>query len=328
VLASPALRAEDKPQDKDKPPQEQYSALMTEFSQAQQAYFGAMRAAKSHEERQKAAEKAPKMEKFAPRFLELAVKHPKDPVTVDALAWIVTNVRGEVAKAERDKAFDLLSRDYIESDKLGTVCQNLAFGGEKQSEAFLRTVMEKSPHKAVKGEACLALVRRSLQLKAGAEGESIVGQFVDQYAADVKPERIAQLCRQLGFSTDKGTQSLLRTLLEKDKRRDVQGVACLALGQSLKMQADADADKDLKAAAKLRTECEALFERAEKDYADVKVAYRGTVGESAKKELYEIRHLAIGLKAPDVVGEDQDGKKFKLSDYQGKVVLLDFWSEF
>jgi cytochrome oxidase Cu insertion factor (SCO1/SenC/PrrC family) len=24
---------------------------------------------------------------------------------------------------------------------------------------------------------------------------------------------------------------------------------------------------------------------------------------------------------------DQDGKKFKLSDYKGKVVLLDFWSQ-
>ena len=26
-------------------------------------------------------------------------------------------------------------------------------------------------------------------------------------------------------------------------------------------------------------------------------------------------------------GTDQDGKPFKLSDYKGKVVMLDFWSE-
>ncbi|HYV35975.1 MAG TPA: redoxin domain-containing protein [Gemmataceae bacterium] len=28
---------------------------------------------------------------------------------------------------------------------------------------------------------------------------------------------------------------------------------------------------------------------------------------------------------PDIEGEDTDGKAFKLSDYRGKVVLLDFW---
>jgi hypothetical protein len=35
--------------------------------------------------------------------------------------------------------------------------------------------------------------------------------------------------------------------------------------------------------------------------------------------------LAVGKVAPDIVGEDIDGKEFKLSDYRGKVVVLDFW---
>lgn len=35
--------------------------------------------------------------------------------------------------------------------------------------------------------------------------------------------------------------------------------------------------------------------------------------------------LAIGKVAPDIVGEDIDGQSFKLSDYRGKVVVLDFW---
>ena len=42
-------------------------------------------------------------------------------------------------------------------------------------------------------------------------------------------------------------------------------------------------------------------------------------------EIYEIVHLRIGRVAPDFVAEDQDGVKFKLSDYRGRVVVLEFW---
>jgi peroxiredoxin len=35
--------------------------------------------------------------------------------------------------------------------------------------------------------------------------------------------------------------------------------------------------------------------------------------------------LPVGQPAPDIVGEDIDGQKFQLSDYRGKVVVLDFW---
>jgi hypothetical protein len=33
----------------------------------------------------------------------------------------------------------------------------------------------------------------------------------------------------------------------------------------------------------------------------------------------------IGNLAPEIEGEDIDGQRFKLSDYRGKVVVLDFW---
>jgi hypothetical protein len=35
--------------------------------------------------------------------------------------------------------------------------------------------------------------------------------------------------------------------------------------------------------------------------------------------------LEVGNLAPEIKGEDTDRKAFKLSDYKGKVVLLDFW---
>jgi cytochrome oxidase Cu insertion factor (SCO1/SenC/PrrC family) len=35
--------------------------------------------------------------------------------------------------------------------------------------------------------------------------------------------------------------------------------------------------------------------------------------------------LPVGTMAPEIAGEDIDGMPFKLSDYRGQVVLLDFW---
>ena len=42
---------------------------------------------------------------------------------------------------------------------------------------------------------------------------------------------------------------------------------------------------------------------------------------------FEEENLQIGMKVPDIVGEDLDGVEFKLSDYHGKVVVLDFWGD-
>jgi hypothetical protein len=35
----------------------------------------------------------------------------------------------------------------------------------------------------------------------------------------------------------------------------------------------------------------------------------------------------VGDLAPEILGEDVDGTEFKLSDYRGKVVVLDFWGD-
>lgn len=45
---------------------------------------------------------------------------------------------------------------------------------------------------------------------------------------------------------------------------------------------------------------------------------------SAKKASAPVG-VGIGRAAPDIEGDDSDGKSFKLSDYRGKVVMLDFW---
>jgi hypothetical protein len=72
-------------------------------------------------------------------------------------------------------------------------------------------------------------------------------------------------------------------------------------------------------------EVEAVFEQAAKNYGDVKLPSGGTVADTAAMELFAIRHLAVGKEADDIEGPDQNGVRFKLSDYRGKVVLLYLW---
>jgi len=142
--------------------------------------------------------------------------------------------------------------------------------------------------------------------------------------------------------------------VEMNPHQEVQGLACLSLAQLLNDRLhrlhilkeqdqpelaeryhhvfgkDFVEELQRQDRAKVAREVETLFVRAAEHYPDVKIPVTyfgsgGTVGEKARAELFQIRHLAVGKVAPDIEGEDQDGKPFKLSDYRGKVVLLDFW---
>lgn len=44
------------------------------------------------------------------------------------------------------------------------------------------------------------------------------------------------------------------------------------------------------------------------------------------KETPQVTGINIGNKAPDIEYPSPDGKKYKLSDLKGKIVLLDFWA--
>jgi hypothetical protein len=37
--------------------------------------------------------------------------------------------------------------------------------------------------------------------------------------------------------------------------------------------------------------------------------------------------LAVGSRAPEIQGQDVAGVPFKLNDYRGQIVILDFWGE-
>ena len=68
-----------------------------------------------------------------------------------------------------------------------------------------------------------------------------------------------------------------------------------------------------------------MYKRQDK-YSDVR-ASSGRIGPRAEDALFQIQFLTIGKVAPDIEAEDVDGVTFKLSDYRGKIILLDFWGD-
>jgi hypothetical protein len=118
----------------------------------------------------------------------------------------------------------------------------------------------------------------------------------------------------------------VRTIIEKNTNKNAQGQARLALANFLKGKAGRSPSDDEK--EKLTKEATTLLEEIVAKYADVKSGEM-KLGDAAKAQLAGIKamaNLVVGKEAPDIVGPDADGKEFKLSDYRGKVVLLDFWA--
>jgi tetratricopeptide (TPR) repeat protein len=174
-----------------------------------------------------------------------------------------------------------------------------------------------------------------------------VDEAVDRLLKDhLQDPKMATVCQSLIYSSSPGAEKLLRGVLEKGTDDQARGTACFALGEFFTQQARiARVIKDDPAMAKrveefygkeaadqivkkdpaaLDREAESLFERAAKQYGAVKYG-RSTLADEAKGQLFEIRHLGIGKVAPEIVGENIDGKPLKLSDYKGKVVVLDFF---
>lgn len=72
---------------------------------------------------------------------------------------------------------------------------------------------------------------------------------------------------------------------------------------------------------------EELLAFCRETYKDVEF-YPGSgimVAAKADGDLFEMHNLQIGNVAPDIEGVDAEGVSFRLSDYKGKVVVLDFW---
>lgn len=267
------------PQDQPVAPAEQYKAILKEFGEAANSNWNAT----TDEERKRAAAR---VEPLPLKLLELAEKHPTEPWTLEALTQVITQEYwldnysshpGWGKESRQARAIAILLRDHIRSDKLGETCKRAQYGFRQECETFLRTVLEKNPHRDVQGRACLGLALflngRLNRLDLLKDQPNLSRRYEGLYGKDY---------------------------VDRLRRQDrAQAVA----------------------------EVEAVFEQAAEKYGDVELPFGGSVGDNARTELFAMRHLAIGKEADEIEGPDQDGVRFKLSDYRGKVVLLYFWQQ-
>ena len=157
-------------------------------------------------------------------------------------------------------------------------------------------------------------------------------------------EELPEVLSLIRLPTQTG-QDLFETVIEKSQDRNLRGKLSMGLldyiAQAMQMAPALAGNEQI---AKMYPDVasyltsvsnmneEAMLEKMKKlseDYGDVEIG-ESNIGEmiARKIKVIEVRNrVKVGKVAPEIEGPDVDGENFKLSDYRGKVVMLDFWGD-
>jgi hypothetical protein len=142
--------------------------------------------------------------------------------------------------------------------------------------------------------------------------EKVRGEVLGRYCDDAK--RMGDLMRA------SASPELRKALLERTKNKSVKAMCLWSeaggyFATLRKEKLSADAQKRLDEIMALLTgELAEELDTRGRRYGDV-----------AAGKLRSVHELVVGKVAPDIEGKDLDGASFKLSEYRGKIVVLDFW---
>jgi hypothetical protein len=159
------------------------------------------------------------------------------------------------------------------------------------------------------GEAALEWI--TSHSKRGAD----FGKALSLLASDhLASPSLKKACEWLEYSRAREVEAFLRKLASSSPHREVRGLATYTLAKFLKGDAES-----------VGFAADALFVEVTEKYADVPRGVGRALGPRAEGFLFELRNLGTGKVAPEIEGEDVDGNPMKLSDFRGRVVVLDFW---
>jgi thiol-disulfide isomerase/thioredoxin len=265
------------------PARDQYELLLKQYGSAKEAFARASKEVEGNQapEKQKLVrERESDLSAFGGRFLRLATEHPDEPVAFDALATVVSE---RIMLDDEVAALGLLVKHHVGDKRLAPLCTTrLRYLSRSPSwpeaESWLRELIEKSPHRDVKANACFSLA--------------------------MLVEDKAQFARYLGRIPGGGSyQGFFKAMLGEGGLKRIQG---------------SDPEKLVEEAA-------LLYQRIIEHYPDASDV-SGNLAKQAGGRIFAIQNLGIGKAAPDIVSQDLDGKPMKLSDFRGKVVVLNFWA--
>lgn len=129
-------------------------------------------------------------------------------------------------------------------------------------------------------------------------------------------ERAGPFCALLESDTANGEQ-YLREIMARNPNKAVKLSAGVSLGRMIAAKRD-PTEENLR-------EAETLLAAARDEGRQVKGFPEERVL-AAEKALFELRSLMVGRIPPDLEGTTLDGKRAKLSDYRGKVLVLTVWA--
>lgn len=149
--------------------------------------------------------------------------------------------------------------------------------------------------------AYAALTRLCLELVTEHGGEEWAGEIVTALARQAS-EYPGYLGRTAAFG-------LMDELAARSSGEDVRAGVLFEQGRAL----ERSDDEQLVARAK------ALYRRLVDEHPEHEN------GRRAAGYIFRDEHLQIGMAAPDFLSRDIDGNELRLSDYRGRVVVIDFW---
>jgi len=219
------------------------------------------------------------------------------------------------------------------------------FEANRQPRTFVEPFLAFARSHADAPEAISALTWVLKYYQRGPEADEALKLLADHHADN---DQLLPVFQRIGRNPSLVVGQLYRAVLKQNKDPQVLGSACMRHTEYLLRQlelkqeiestpqnreryeqflgkANVDYLRSLKIDAVL-VEAESLCLRIEKDFAELRT-FQGILGDLAKRKLFTIRHLSIGRPVANIEGEDVFGQPFQLTDFQGKVIVIDFWAD-